>query len=525
MTKRKAFTMIELIFSMAIMSFFMIAIAFSVNKKVQQRVSAPTGGAFYCYKNESDTLNQRTEIFYGDTKKVDEAFGVDMCTFDLPASVNDFTVQLIGGGGGASSGRVGIANTVNHRNLSNAPFPCLEGHDAAGEILGSYSVCEEFASVPSCTDYRNDVVGTAITIPDNLSAYISQDVYNQLFLNNISVVAAGGSDMYSNSGATCKKTNNYKVGDVVSCVRSGVSETQVAGGTHTGDKKYTSSSSGFLNINGTNVMTAQAKVAYDYKSTNDDFTMASTSCMGDDARLAAGDSIGLSGVKTYSFEVVQSLELYPGQSGEAGGYESRRVGADAISVDRRVVINSADVGDGGDAGVGNASGERGGTTTLRGIQAFGGAGGLGLGAPVVSNARTLEIIPVSDSNLSSRAHPNSVFVSDSSDALRGTVPRYYTDENVGVFRRISNAQQQDYYSAMGVCEIIGDDFGCTNAQQPKALAFGVGGSAGASAVKYDSIVKLSVNDGGTVISTPEHRPEGAFSSGAKGTGGAIIISW
>ena len=62
LNRSKAFTMVEMIISMSIMAFFIIAIAFSVNKKSQERLGLTTGGYYACYKDANNGLSFETEI-------------------------------------------------------------------------------------------------------------------------------------------------------------------------------------------------------------------------------------------------------------------------------------------------------------------------------------------------------------------------------------------------------------------------------------------------------------------------------
>ena len=57
MKRTQAFTIVELIFSMAIMSIFMLAIGFSVSKKDMKQIDAPIGGRLICYKDANNVLN------------------------------------------------------------------------------------------------------------------------------------------------------------------------------------------------------------------------------------------------------------------------------------------------------------------------------------------------------------------------------------------------------------------------------------------------------------------------------------
>ena len=107
MKKYSAFTMVELIFSIAVMSFFMIALIFSVGKKAQQRAGEATSGRVICYKNASGKLDKVVELDYGKSIKVDKQENLDVCECELPQNIQYYTVDIIGAGGGASGAAVG----------------------------------------------------------------------------------------------------------------------------------------------------------------------------------------------------------------------------------------------------------------------------------------------------------------------------------------------------------------------------------------------------------------------------------
>ena len=500
--KRKAFTMIEMIISMSIMAFFVIAIAFAVNKKEQQRLGISTGGYFACYKDASNSLKQKTEIRYADTTYKKEGSG-STCTFELPEGINTYKIELIGGGGGAA----GASNTVvvDYENKSGnigVPFDCGVG------VLGQRENCRTEDGCFSVSAFSPVIT----TISNQLSDYMNDDAYNKLFLKDISVVVQGGADMDGNEGARCGVVQSFSVGNKVVCAY-GVDEEGTAAGLLNGE--WTSSSKGVLKLQGTDVAVAQGKVAYDGYNANNAFSIDNPICLkGMMTDLDLG--VRFDG-RSYETDILKSLTMTTGKAGGAGAYVVRvNETAKNISTTGKVVINSADIGNGGRAGGYGENGTDGGSTkfklpSLGTITAAGGEGG-----SLYDYNCAIKKSKINTSSLSTYELYSACY---KQGEIAG-VSQYVRDK---VFPTMNVASQAKMRSSSGLC----NESGCVDAKVAQTVSFGNGGSAGALRVWYDYIKQFKLFDsaGVQISATPKNDIEVEVSASANGSGGAIIISW
>lgn len=511
---KKAFTLIEMIFSIAMMSFFIFAIAFTVNKKEQQKLSAPTGGRLICYKDNNNQLNQKTEIFYRSTTRVDEQRNVDSCRFELPDGINLFNVYLIGGGGGASSGAQPIG-IEEHCDSNSCPINLYNA-------VRTNTAVERTKFLPEVGTENVNVDALRLTTVNALSDFLDDITFQSIFLSNIRTHLKGGNAYDGTSGAICSAVNDYNVGDVI-LLNDGEDE----------QSGRFSSTAGELKINGNLAMTAQGAVVdvaqYDNLTSG---VSTSPRCNGGDAFVGAFVNRGINTNDVrYDLDYLTSISIVPGNAGSPGGYSPSEnlaranvAGADG----RTVVINRADIGNAGIAGINNNAGGDGGTTRFRAVPVA--IGGIGGAAPLGRACRPFENDSIiTENQIEDRVHPNSTCVSGpysyANESQRtGLVSNYIRDK---VFPIISNAQQLTYYGTPGDCTVSGENISCQDAAPAaEQMSFGAAGSAGASAVRYDHIVQFSATyPDGTVISTPQHLPEFYQSRGSNGNGGAVIISW
>lgn len=508
--KRKAFTMIEMIISMSIVAIFIIAIAFSINKREQQRLGMPIGGTYICYKDANNALHSKTEIRYADTTQVTEGVG-DNCVFELPQNVNNFKLALIGGGGGAGAPAANEP-VVEYSILQGgliSPFTCV--FDSADGSIFQREYCK--TGVPCEVSHPVATQNVSSVVENQLSQIMEDDVYESLFLRNIGVSVQGGRDLYGNAGATCQVRRDFQIGDEVLCI-NGASEvgTDVNAGLAEGN--WTSSTKGLLRVNGRDLISAQGRVAYtQYSGLGGDYSLT-PSCRGGEP------SNNLNGINymqiQYDGALIESISVPKGLAGSAGEYIERlNQRASDISVDGIVTIEAENIGNGGLAAV-NGVGNNGGDTkfeliNLGEIVAVGGAGGLS-----TEEACRVEISKIDVENLNDREHPNSECYVEGDEAR---VSRYVEET---LFPTLSELGQSKYISKSGFCENE-----CEDAQNSEKVSYGNGGSAGAFRVIYDYVkqFKLVDNLGNDIISTPLHDIEFEYSSGANGSGGAIIISW
>ena len=504
LNKSKAFTMIEMIISMSIMAFFVIAIAFSVNKKQQQRIGVSTGGYFACYKDANNSLYQKTEIRYADTTFKNEGSSGSSCSFDLPEGINNFKIELIGGGGGAGADAAPVVNYRNENGSIASPFVCSDMD------LGGREYC---VKGDSCS--KTLVVSPIVNEVNNfLENYMSDSAYAALFLRNLSTVVEGGSDMDGISGARCATVNSFKVGDKVICV-NGVSETGTDIDAGLVDGNWTSSSKGFLRVNNSDKIVAQGKVVYDgYVLGSSDFS-DNPSCL---SGLNTDSDLGVQfEQKDYSVDYVASINLTRGLAGEAGGYMVRaNQKATDISNNGKVVIAAEDIGNGGQAGRNGLAGSAGGVTrftlpTLGLITAGGGAGG-------TREENACDIIKNRIEN--SQLETYEMYSECYKEGAVANVSRYV--ETV-LFPAMAVVGQQKMKSKAGSC----NESGCVDAAVAENVSYGNGGSSGAVRVFYDYIKQFQLTDsmGRNIGSTPINEYEVQSSAGANGSGGAIVISW
>ena len=502
--KRKAFTMIEMIISMSIMAFFVIAIAFSVNKKQQQRLGISTGGYFACYKDANNSLNHKTEIRYADTTFKNEGSNANNCTFNLPEGINNFKIELIGGGGGAGSAVAPVVNYINRNGVIASPFVCSDID------LGGREYCEKNAS---CV--KTSLIPPFVNNVSNLlETYMSDGAYENLFLKNLSTVVEGGSDMYGIGGARCIAVSSFKVGDNVICVNGYTEEgTDIDSGLV--DGHWTSSSKGFLRVNSSDRIVAQGRVLYDgYLSDGSEFNANPVCLRGDNSNLDLGVQFS---ERRYSIDYVDSIKLYRGLAGASGSYMVRaNQTASDISNNGIVVINADDIGSGGQAGRNGLAGSAGGSTrfnlsSLGFISAGGGNGG-------VSEEYNCDIVRsrIESAQLDSYEMYSSCYKRGDDASVSDYV------RNV-IFPTMAVTGQEKMKSISGFC----NESECVDASVAENVSYGNGGSAGAVRVFYDYIKQFQLKDslGRSVGSTPLNEYEVQLSSGTNGSGGAIIISW
>ncbi len=507
--KRSAFTMIEMIISMSIVAFFIIAVAFSVNKREQQRIGMPLGGTYICYKDANNSLRSRVEIRYEDTTQVTEGTG-DRCVFELPQSINRFKLSLIGGGGGAGAPSL-LEPIVEYTSLEggiNTPFDCV------GDFTDRSVFQREYCKTDvGCNVLAAEAAQNVSVVENQLSNIMNDDVYEKLFLKDVTVSVTGGSDLYGNVGATCKATSDFKIGDDVLCI-NGAEETGTDIYAGLADGNWKSSTKGLLRVNGDDLISAQGKVAYNgYTYAGNSFSLAP-------ACIRGAVSIEPSGInylqRRYDGFVVRNISLKRGLAGSAGEYLERLDNRAAdIAVDGVVTIEADDIGDGG-AAARSGVGQRGGDTrftliNLGEVVAAGGAGGVE--SETVCRIETAKIESI---NLNNREHPEFECYVEGDEA---NVSRY-VEENL--FPNLSEEGQSRYISQRGFCDVE-----CEDAQTSQKVSYGNGGSAGAVRVIYDYIKQFRLLDlaGNEVLTTPLYEPEFDYSNGANGGGGAIIISW
>lgn len=517
MKRTQAFTIVELIFSMAIMSIFMLAIGFSVSKKDMKQIDAPIGGRLICYKDANNVLHQKSEIIYEDTTRVTEGAAADRCLFDLPASVDKFNVDIIGGGGGGSSGAP--ANVGD--NTTSATI--LEPFSPSSLQMGTRAVCQMEAGTPIYSQYDEyGDISLYTTLSNNLSAHMDDITYTKNFLNDIGVVSVGGSGLNGTAGAQCALTRDFSVGQSV-LLYEGLAEIEESIGTYAGDKRYSSSTAGGLMVNGSNVLAAPGFVSRSYGSISVPASFSSSpSCVGGTESAGETTSVVVYAGRPYSIRKVNNIYLRPGQSGVPG--ESINLPdkpQDVISDDGKVTILAADIGNGGLFGENGNPGSTGGKTVFKlGTAVIGSANGGAGGASPIDNPCAVQDSKIENNEIESRSHPG--FTCQITTPVRGEVAEYVKNK---IFPAISLNQQESYYSQSGACVPSGGSFICSDATGSSEVSYGRAGSAGTSAVRYDKIVQFSYTGTAGTKSTPLHEPQLFTTKAASGSGGAIIISW
>lgn len=514
--RRSAFTMIEMIISMSIIAFFVIAVAFSINKREQQRIGQPIGGTYICYKDANNALHSRTEIRYENTTEVTENSG-ESCVFELPQSVNNYTLTLIGGGGGAGAPSVLAPDIVydETENSINTPFSCV-----GDSVDSSYSQREYCDTEDGCRFLAAASTPDVDIITNHLSNIMTDNVYESLFLTGINVTVSGGNDMYNGAGANCSVTRNFRIGEEILCI-NGASEigTDVYAGL--ADGNWTSSTKGLLKVDNSELIKAQGKVSYNgYSTIGSNFNLT-PSCV---AGIMTNNPRGIGyNARRYTSSVIDSISLRKGLAGSAGEYVIRlNQTASSLGVDGVVTIEADKIGNGGAAAEVGA-GTRGGETRfeligLGEVMASGGAGGADTetACRLFDSVDDMEDIKINIMALSGREHPE---LECYAEGDRARVSAYVRER---LFPLMSNEAQEFYMSQSGYC-----DERCEDAQVAEKISYGNGGSAGAVRVIYDYIRQFTLfdNAGNELDSTPLTEPEFEYSAGANGSGGAIIISW
>lgn len=496
--KRNAFTMIEMIISMSIMAFFVIAIAFSVNKKAQEKLGMSTGGYFACYKDADNILKSETEIQYEDTTYRDSGSGGTSCTFKLPEGISIFTVTLVGGGGGAAGS-------------ARAQVVYDEKHDIDIELLNS----------------DDEVI-------NSISNIISDEVYRELFLQDFEVVVSGGSNLYGNSGAKCsKKKISANIGDKFT-IKSGDAENgKNCMKTGVIDWECTPSTAGIVTKNGDVELLAQGRVAYTgYPGdTYTDTPLSDPGCNGGEEINPEDKSDDVYYPKyAYSAKLITRIDnLAVGNAGSKGAViEKTNQKAEWISKDRTVTIYADSIGNGGLAGEAGKDGEPAGKDGSAGTKttfvisgtthsAAGGNGGSGV-TSYSAEAISIDEDKIVSTEFENRENPKRLFTKVGQKAEISS----YVD---GLFKKMTIAAQEKMESRAGFCSEETKE--CFDAQLPQTASYGSGGSSGAVGIVYDPIVffKLYDENGNIIKSTPVHEPDVIVTKGANGSGGAVIISW
>ena len=506
MKKYNAFTMIEMIISMCIMAFFIIAIAFSVNKNAQKRLGMTTGGFYACYKDSNNNLRAKTEIRYEDTTYKNDV-SVSTCTFDLPEGIVTYNVAIVGAGGGAGGADEPV---VTYKDDARggvygdiaSPFSCFSS------FAGNREKCDNNGCVR-----ENGALGSYEYIQNTLNNYMTDGAFEGLFLKDITSVVQGGSDLNGDNGARCGVITSYKIGDRYLCL-NGMDETGDALEEGLLNGSWTSSSKGLLNVKGVDLVVAQGKVAYDgYSEGNTSFAQSPICLKG----MATNDDLGMNfSGGSYNAEVIESIRLTMGLAGEAGNYQvypSQNVSN--IANNRKVVIRAENIGNAGQAGVAGASGTDGSSTVFEFVSGDASVEG-GRGGAVKQVDCVIEPSKVNTANLASYENYKECYF----EGEKALVSSYVRDE---IFPQTSVAGQQKLMSNSGYC----DENQCVDAKAAESISYGNGGSSGAVRVFYDYIKRFKlINGAGAVVkSTPENGLEFEYSAGANGSGGAIIISW
>ena len=505
LNRNKAFTIVEMIISMSIMAFFVIALAFSVNKKSQERLGLTTGGYYACYKDTNGNLGFDTEIRYSDTK-YNNTGEVPSCVFEVPEGVTRLKVEVVGAGGGAGGATdADISYIENNEVLISSPFLCGNG---------KYGKSESCTTNQPCVIADNMLNGSAIT--NTLEDYMEDEVFESLFLNNLLTVVQGGNNLYDELGARCGITRSYNVGDEVLCV-NGENESGTDLDAGLVDGNWSSSTLGVLRVNGQNAILAQGSVAYTGYSlltnTNNSFALEPACIIGGPNVADVGVNFG---TRTYSVNAIESITLRRGLAGLAGNYVVRdNVSVSDIAENRVITITPESIGNGGRAGGVGENGEAGTSTqfvipTMGTVVASGGAGGGRSDYPCVVEKEKISIEP-----LASREHPYSECYIEGDTAK----PSLYVLNEL--FPKMNTQAQARLTSHGGYCE----DDNCEKATVAQNVSYGNGGSAGAVKVVYDYIKQFRLNDNGNMLETPLNEPEFIYSEGVGGSGGAIIFSW
>ena len=485
--------MIEMIISMSIMAFFVIAIAFSVNKKAQEKLGMSTGGYFACYKDADNILKSETEIQYEDTTYRDSGSGGTSCTFKLPEGISIFTVTLVGGGGGAAgSARAQVVYDEKHDNI---------------ELLNS----------------DKEVI-------NSISNIISDEVYKDLFLNDVRVIVSGGSDLNDTLGARCYGDFNFEIGDKLSndpgTKESGnCLETGVVGGI------CNPSTKGVFKINNDEKLIAQGRVAYTgyTDATYTDTPLSEPGCKNGGIYPGYDKPDGFYPQYVYSAKLITRIDnLAVGNAGSKGAViEKTKQKAEWISKDRTVTIYADSIGNGGSAGKAGEAGEPAGKDGSAGTKttfvisgtthsAAGGNGGSGVTSYSAEDI-SIDEDKIVSTEFENRENPRRLFTKVGQKA---EISSYVN----GLFKKMTIAAQEKMESRAGFCSEETKE--CFDAQLPQTASYGSGGSSGAVGIVYDPIVFFKLYENGNIIkSTPEHEPEVIVTKGANGSGGAVIISW
>lgn len=533
MKKYNAFTMVELIFSIAVMSFFMIAIVFSVGKKAQQRVGEATSGRVICYKDSNNRLNKIVELDYGKSIKIDKQENVNACSYTLPANIKYYTIDVIGGGGGASGlAELPSVHTTEIAGVLSEPFSCAVSGTPTmpsyyTKLALSGTTCNTLMSsspyfnplLPQTDVSRVPVyrVNPEVTITNQFSDIMDDTTYNANILRNITVSVAGGRGKDGENPAMCRTTKNFAVGERVSCYSGYSAFNNYRWGD---DETWISPTSGQVRINGEVLVNAQGGQFSECGNTTM-FSSNPVCSAGQNVNSLSLEPTVTSNAYNYNATVISNIALSSGTVGEAGGYQRYN---NIEITPKNINIRPEHIGNGGRAGSPGENGSNGGQScfVLDERTEYCADGGAGGDRPAVQNiapARTL----INNNKIVDREHPNSTFFSFANN-LVGSVSRYYTEV---FFLVISVEQQQKYSGYAGTCSFSNNRLVCQNAQTSEEDSYGLGGSAAQSAVRYDYIknFRLCNRTTGQCQSTPTHREETSFGSGANGNGGAIIISW
>lgn len=530
MKKYSAFTMVELIFSIAIMSFFMIALIFSVGKKAQQRAGEATSGRVICYKNAAGKLDKVVELDYGKSIKVDKQENLDVCEYELPQNIQYYTIDVIGAGGGASG--AAVAPVANYKEINGSisePFSCTSnatssmptyytkssaGAASCKTLLSSYPYFNPVLAQTDASRVPTYVVNPTVTISNQFSSIMDNTTYNANVLKNLTVSVAGGAGKDGETPAMCKITKDFEVGNTVSCY-SGYSA--IENYRWNNDETWISPTAGRVILNGEVLVNAPGGNFSECGNTS--MFSSSPACSGGQASNSLNAGV-VSGSYTYNATVIDSMELASGSAGSAGSY----VRKEKVKITDDLKIKAQDVGSGGIAGNVGTNGANGGNTcfVLSSSTKFcanGGAGGVKKAVQTVFPTKDI----ITNNNITGRPHPNRVFKSYE-DGLVGSVSDYFTQV---FFLMISAEQQKKYNGVAGKCTFSANKLTCEDAKTSEEMSYGLGGSAAQSAVRYDYIksFKLCNSTTGQCINTPEHDAEFVSGRGANGSGGAIIISW
>lgn len=532
MVKKKAITLVEIIFASMILSLIMIVLFGTITKKVVF-LADTSSGTLYCFKDSKGNLNQYITLKDGTETKQEN---VAKCSFKFPDAVMNYSITLIGGGGGGA--QAGADNpfeeVINDKNykIFDSPFKGkmtdnvplyinIAGQDYEGNEALSYLNSNGFDVISKSTSYS--------FLSNSLAEYITDDFFSLAHKNSAFYLEGGNDNGVQGAKCVFGLNNITNPANFKYTYTSGFD----ASNNVTGNFAYIPAQAGVFKLyNGSTLVAeavAQAPVNSVSKS-NSKYNTANPSCVVKTGASyikvlsSSPDELSLDKpVEIYTTKI-SSFPKYKMWSGNGGSKGAEATITRNLS-GKNVVIEKSSIGDPGQGGTANnPEGANGGATTFDDVTVSGGSGGQ-KAETVIQISKDMTNAKISASNIGNADNNKKRLLYQGKNAPSIEAQKTaYVNTNMAQL-----GLTPDLINKAGTCNSASKS--CENGTiNQYVMNFGAGGAgssvlAGVPYIEYMEVKPSSMYS--TILNKESSyiKPEVKTTQAGNGSGGAIIIKW